>query len=103
MLTTKIMNEDHIQHAVRHASDDRSGQNIPMHPNEAKAKALIAIFDAIVDSIKAAGDHGAPGGILYAALMAQGCTLNQFHMGTLINAGRIEMRGQCYHITQTLA
>ncbi len=68
------------------------------NPAKQQAEAILMILDAIVDSIKAAGSHGAPGGILYSALMAQGCTLNQFHslMGILINSGRVTMQGQLY-------
>lgn len=60
--------------------------------------ALQQICDAIIESVKAAGAMGAPGGILYAALMTQGCTLNQFDsiMGALVRLGKLTKQGQCY-------
>ncbi len=37
---------------------------------------------------------------MYAALMSQGCTLNQFEsiMGALVRLGRVEKRGECYFL-----
>jgi hypothetical protein len=63
-----------------------------------KVAIIKMILDSIVESIEEAGEFGAPGGVLYAALMAHGCTLNQFHslMGILINSGKVELRGECY-------
>lgn len=68
-------------------------------PTQEQASALRAVLDGIVDACKAAGAMGAPGGVLYAALMAQGCTLSQFHslMGALQRAGKLVKRGECYH------
>lgn len=64
--------------------------------------ALRAIGDAIVDACKAAGEMGAPGGHLYAALMAQGCTLSQFQsiMSGLELAGLVTRHGECYRATR---
>jgi hypothetical protein len=61
-------------------------------------RALIAVCDAIVEAIKAAGDDGAPGGVLYAALMTHGMTLSQFEyvMNALVRAKRVTRRGQLY-------
>lgn len=59
---------------------------------------LKAICDAIIESVKAGGPLGTPGGTLYAALMAQGCTLQQFEqiMAALVSAGKLEKRGELY-------
>ncbi len=69
-------------------------------PSEAQKRALILIVSAITDTIKEAGEFGAPGGVMYAALMAHGCSLNQFEsiMGTLVRLGKVEKRGECYFI-----
>ncbi len=62
--------------------------------------ALRQLADAIIEAVKAAGPLGAPGGVMYAALMAQGCTLHQFEqiMSGMVRAGKLTKRGDCYHI-----
>lgn len=72
---------------------DKSGS-----PAASTANALLQIVDAIVDSVKAAGSHGAPAGVLYSALMAHGCTLSQFQslMGAIVSAGKLTQRGHLY-------
>jgi len=61
-------------------------------------EALAQIGRAIVDTVRASGAKGAPGGHLYAALMASGCSLATFEqiMGALVDAGLLAKRGQCY-------
>ena len=68
-------------------------------PTAEQKRALIVIVSAITETIKEAGELGAPGGVLYAALMSQGCTLNQFEsiIGALVRLGRITKDGDCYH------
>lgn len=63
--------------------------------------ALRLIAQAVLESIKAAGPLGAPGGHLYAALMAHGCSLQQFEqiMTGLERNGMVTKRGDCYHAT----
>lgn len=58
------------------------------------------IADAICESVAVAGSVGAPGGVLYAALMAHGCSLNQFEsmMSALVCAGRLTKRSECYFV-----
>mgnify|MGYP001005788984 CR=1 FL=1 len=65
----------------------------------AQTQALRTIVGAVTEAIAAAGETGAPGGVLYAALMSQGCTLSQFEslMGALCRTGRIVKRGECYY------
>ena len=68
-------------------------------------QAVRAIGKAIVESVKEADPVvGAPGGILYAALMASGCSLSQFQsiMDTLVRAGYLRQSGQCYHWVKDL-
>jgi hypothetical protein len=62
--------------------------------------ALKAVGDAVIASVAAAGLLGCPGGILYAALMAHGCTLEQFEklMDALVSIKQLEKRGQLYFI-----
>lgn len=60
--------------------------------------ALRELLAAVVDAVKVAGSNGAPGGVLYSALMAHGCTLAQFEgvMGALVRTGKLERRGELY-------
>lgn len=66
----------------------------------AQIQAVRQIVSAIVEAIKAAGPLGAPGGVLYAGLMAHGCSLSQFEslMAGIVKSGMIVKRGECYHI-----
>ena len=63
-------------------------------------KALRAVANAIIETVSLAGPLGAPGGHLYAALMASGCTLNQFEqiMAGLVSAKMLTKRGECYFV-----
>lgn len=63
-----------------------------------KKRALLAVCNAIVESVQASGRDGVPGGTLYAALMTLGCTLEQFEgiMRALVTMRRVEKRGQLY-------
>jgi hypothetical protein len=60
--------------------------------------AIQAIAGIIVDVVKAAGPLGAPGGTIYAALMAHGCSLDQYTqlMAALVGAGKLRKDGQLY-------
>tara|TARA_R110000868_G_scaffold26930_1_gene103060 strand:- start:148 stop:375 length:228 start_codon:yes stop_codon:yes gene_type:complete len=62
-----------------------------------QAKALQAVAKAIIEACKTF----APGGVIYAALMHQGCTLNQYEqiMGQLVGAGMLSKAGECYTAT----
>ena len=63
-----------------------------------QAKALKAICDAVIDSVKAAGPLGAPAGTLYAALMTHGASLQQFEslMSGLVSIGKLRKQGHLY-------
>jgi len=68
-------------------------------------EALKALADAIIESVRAAGPLGAPGGHLYAALMTYGIDLNQFNqiMSGLCRVGVLRKQGECYHIARISA
>lgn len=61
-------------------------------------KALKAIADAIVESVREAGALGIPSGHLYAALMVHGFTLEQYEqiMAGLVAAKMLRKQGQLY-------
>jgi hypothetical protein len=63
-----------------------------------KAAALRLALQAILDAVKAAGDLGAPGGVLYAALIDR-ISLWQFEqiMEALVHMGKLRKRGDLYH------
>lgn len=69
--------------------------------NEQQRNAVRAIARAVVSATIAAEPLGAPGGTIYAALMAQGCTFNQYVslMGSIERAGLISKHGECYRPT----
>jgi hypothetical protein len=64
---------------------------------------LARIGLGVLEAAETAGDLGAPGGVLYAAMQAHGATLNQFQsfMGTLTRPGYLELDGDYYRITQS--
>ncbi len=67
--------------------------------------ALRAIANAVLETVKESGSLGSPGGHLYAALMAHGCTLHQFEqiMSGLERANYVRKSGECYHYVRGLA
>lgn len=67
-----------------------------------QVRAVSQVCDAIVEAVREAGGQGAPAGPLYAALMNIGCSLEQFEMimNTLVAAGRLTKRGECYFDVQ---
>ena len=67
-----------------------------------KAKSLNVAAAGILQAVDAAGKLGAPGGALYAGLMAAGYTLAEFEqvMAALAGpAGLVLKRGQLYTLT----
>lgn len=60
-----------------------------------QTEALRTLSAAIIEAIDAAGPAGAPSGAVYAGLMAQGCTLDQYEQITdgLTRAGLIQRAG----------
>ena len=67
-----------------------------------KDRVALMIAAATCEAIDAAGVHGASDGIVYVALMAHGCTVEQFNslMGTLVRLGAVEKRGELYFCTE---
>ncbi len=72
-------------------------------PSEAmnKNSALAQLLQAICDAVATGGEHGVPGGTLYASLMAAGCSLQQFQtlMDLLVQMGRLRRKGHLYYTT----
>lgn len=64
----------------------------------AQIELLQKVVGAIKSAIQAGGPMGTPGGTLYAALMAYGCTLSQFEtiVGGMVKAGILKRRGDLY-------
>lgn len=64
------------------------------------AKGIAAVLEAIVETVKDTGPDGVPGGILYAGLMAMGCSYSMFEalMGALVREGKLVKRGQLYFV-----
>lgn len=56
---------------------------------------------AVLEAIQAAGELGAPSGVLYAALLHQGCTLTQFQSltGSMERRGFVVQESDCFTIT----
>ncbi len=62
--------------------------------------ALRALCDAVVSAVDAGGNEGASGGILYTAMMQDGCTMEQFQalMSGMIGAGLLCKVGERYFL-----
>lgn len=60
--------------------------------------AIAQLLSAIAETVADSGEQGAPGGVLYAALMHVGVTLSQFDalMGVLVASGRMQKIGDLY-------
>jgi len=71
-----------------------------MTPTPDQVTALRAVLDAILEAVAAAGPCGAPGGVIYAALMGQGCSLSQYQtlMDGLVSVRRLRREGDLYFI-----
>jgi hypothetical protein len=63
-----------------------------------QAHAVRVLCSAIVDAVKAAGDLGAPGGVLYAVLQGS-LSLAQFEqlMSALVRTGKLRCEGDLYY------
>jgi hypothetical protein len=66
------------------------------------AAAAFTIIRIVMETIVEAGDLGAPSGPLYAALMTQGCTYQQYTelMDGLTWVGLLRLSHHCYHATE---
>ena len=67
------------------------------------AAALLAVANAIVESVAVAGAAGAPSGLLYAALMGHGVSLENYQiiMGVLVETGKLRKAGDLYFAVQS--
>lgn len=65
-----------------------------------QASALRVIIDAVLSAVTAAGPSGAPGGVIYSALIGHGASFNQYTslMHGLVSAGKLTREGDCYFI-----
>lgn len=70
-----------------------------MSPTQIHALATASL--GVIEAVEAAGEHGAPGGVLYAAMQAHGASMSQFQslMQTLTNPGYLVLDGDCYRST----
>ena len=70
-------------------------------PTPTELRAMLSVIHGVLDAAHAGGTMGAPAGIMYAAMMAQGCTLDQFHQITSAtqSAGLITRDGDLIHLT----
>lgn len=62
-------------------------------------RAIQALADIIEDTAKEAGPLGAPSGVIYAALMGAGVTLDVYTalLASMVKAGRITIAFDCIH------
>jgi len=66
--------------------------------DQRKLAVLKILVDTLVDTIKESGAMGAPGGVLYAALMTKGFSLEEFEilMRVVVATGRVYKTGHLY-------
>lgn len=64
-----------------------------------RTELMAELGETIRQACDAGGPMGAPGGILYAAMMQYGITLEQFYMlmSYCVHAGLVRLDGECYH------
>ncbi len=67
---------------------------------EQQVTVLLRIANAVVDAVAAGGPQGAPAGVLYAAFMPYGFSLEEFEvlMRLLIASGRLRKEGHLYFV-----
>ena len=65
-----------------------------MDMTNAQQAALLQVVSAVYDAITSAGPDGAPAGLIYAALMEQGCTMEQYQEieGLMIRTGLVSKK-----------
>ncbi len=59
---------------------------------------LELLMKAVLETVQECGPMGSPGGVIYAALMTQGITFDQYEiiMGVLVETKKVTKRGDCY-------
>jgi hypothetical protein len=66
-------------------------------------KIMVTTVNAVIETVTESDQTmGAPGGVLYAALMTQGMSLEYFEamMSAIVNSGKLVKRGDCYFAPQ---
>ncbi len=65
-------------------------------------QALRAVAAMFIDAVRAAGDLGAPAGVMYAAVMGR-LSLHQFEQITsgLVRAGKLRKEGDLFFVAGT--
>jgi hypothetical protein len=69
----------------------------------AQIHALATLSLGVVEAVEAGGEEGAPDGVLFAAMQAQGATYTQFAglMDTLVRPGYLRLEHEFYQSTET--
>lgn len=69
---------------------------------ETQNDAIRRIAAAIVESVKEAGELGAPSGIVYAALSAHGMSLDTYYqfIGVLVKLGKLRQDGDLLYANE---
>lgn len=75
-----------------------------MTMTSAQIHALATVSLGVIQAVEAGGEQGAPAGVLYAAMQAQGASFTQFLniMGTLVRPGYLTLEDNCYFGTATM-
>jgi hypothetical protein len=75
---------------------------VPFGPTEQQLQLLRMVATAIIQTVRDAGPLGAPGGVIFAALSAQGCTLSQYQslISGLVQAGKLARDGDLYRVAE---
>ena len=65
--------------------------------------ALATASLGVIEAVEAGGEQGAPAGLVYAAMQAQGASFTQFLtlMSTLVRPGYLTLEDNCYRKTTT--
>jgi Neuraminidase (sialidase) len=72
-----------------------------MTPLQIRAVATASL--GVIEAVEAGGENGAPAGVVYAAMQAQGASFNQFMslMTKVIRPGYLTLVDNCYRSTPT--
>lgn len=67
-----------------------------------KLDAALALYRAILDTVRECGQDGAPSGVLYAALSARGCSLEQWQRieANMIAGGLLRKQGHLLFVEE---
>jgi hypothetical protein len=70
-------------------------------PTIQQLEAIKLIVTSIIETVRDAGDMGAPSGPMYAACMSAGASLSQYQslMDALVRTGKLRQSGDLYFIS----